>query len=160
MEGLFNPVTILLHMINAVILLVALNFLLYKPVRKFTTARADEIKAQMQSAREAEEQSQKLVAASEQKLREADQEALSTIAKGAQRAQEQAKQILSAAQRETEQTVAQAKQEVDTMLANAHESMADEAAALAVEIAAKMLAREVKLDDHRQLVDDFVKKVG
>jgi F-type H+-transporting ATPase subunit b len=159
-EDIFNPVTILLHIVNAVILLAALNFLLYKPVRKFTTARADEIRAQLDHAHDNEEQAQKMVAAGEQKLKEADQEALNTIARGAQRAQEQAKQILAAAQRETEQTVAQAKQEVDTLIANAHETMADEAAALAVEIAAKMLAREVKLDDHRQLVDEFVKKVG
>lgn len=39
MEELFNPVSILLHVVNAVILLTALYFLLYKPVRKFMNAR-------------------------------------------------------------------------------------------------------------------------
>ncbi len=56
MEGLFNPTTILLHMANAAMLLAALYFLLYKPVKKFLKAREDKVAAQLDSAAENQKQ--------------------------------------------------------------------------------------------------------
>lgn len=160
MENLFNPITILLHIVNAVILFWALNRFLYKPVRKFTTARAEDINAQLKRADETQEKALDLEKASRQKLKDAEKEAQAIIAGSAQQAHEQAQQILAAARKETQAMAAQAKLDVETMVNSAHQTMADEAAALAVEIASKMLSREVKLSDHQQLVDEFVKKVG
>lgn len=160
MENLFNPITILLHIVNAVILFWALNRFLYKPVRKYTAARAEDINAQLRRADETEGKAFDLEKASRQKLRDAEREAQTIVARSAQQAHEQAQQILIAAKKETEALADQAKQDMETMMNSAHQSLADEAASLAVEIASKMLSREVKLADHQQLVDEFVKKVG
>ncbi len=160
MEGLFNPITILLHIVNAVILFLALRHFLYKPIRKFTAARAETIDAQLQHARDVEEDAHQKLLDSEQKLKDADLQVQSVISQSAQRAHEQAQQILAGARKETENMISQAKQDVETMMVSAHQTMADEVASLAVDIASKMLAREVKLEDHQQLVDEFVKKVG
>jgi len=160
MEQIFNPLTILFHMFNAALLLLALNFLLYKPVRKFTSARAEGIESQLKNARDSEEKAHQQAMITEQKLKDADEEAITVISKGAQQAQEQAQQILDSAKKETELIIAQARQDVQVMMSNAHQSLADEAASLAVEIAAKMLTREVKPEDHQQLVNDFIQKVG
>lgn len=160
MEGIFNPTTILLHIFNAVLLLLALNFLLYKPVRKYTKNRAEQIEGQLQNAKDTQAKADQNVVAAEQKLKDADREAQVAVALGAKQAQEQAQLILNSARKESQQIVEQTKQEVDTMVANAHETLTEEAATLAVEIASRMLGREVKMADHQQLVDDFVKKVG
>ena len=160
MEDLFNPISILLHVINAFILLTALYFLLYKPVRKFTTARAQGIEDQLKNAQDTQNKAQDQFAASQQKLKEADEEAIAVISRSTQQANEQAQRILGSAKKENEAIVARAKQDVQTMMDNAHKSLADEAASLAMEIAAEMLAREVKPEDHRQLVNEFIKKVG
>lgn len=160
MEGIFNPITILLHIFNAVLLLLALNFLLYKPVRKYIKNRADQIEGQLQNARDTQAKADETVLAAEQKLKDADRQAQGAIALGAKQAQEQAQLILNSARSESREIVEQTKQEVDAMVTNAHESLTEEAATLAVEIASRMLGREVKMADHQQLVDDFVKKVG
>ncbi len=160
MEEIFNPVTILLHFINAAILLCALYFLLYKPVRTYTTDRATMIEKQLLNAKDIEETARQHAVASEQKLKDADREAQNIISNGAQRAHEQVQQILASVQKETDDMMAKARQDMDSMMVTAHETIADEAAALAVDIASKMLAREVKLEDHKQLVNDFVMKVG
>jgi F-type H+-transporting ATPase subunit b len=159
-EDLFNPITILLHVINAIILLVALYFLLYKPVRKYTAARAQGIDDQLKNAQDTQNKAQDQFSASQQKLKDADREAMTAISQGSQKAQEQAQDIVKSAREQANQIVAQARQEANTMLFSAHEAMADEAAVLAVEIAAKVLSREVKAEDHQQLIDEFVKKVG
>lgn len=160
MEELFNPTTILLHVINAVILLVAMYFLLYKPVRKFTTARAQGIEEQLKNAQDTQSKAHDQWTASQQKLKDADQEAMAVISQGTIKAQEQAQDMIKSAKEQAGQIVAQARQEANTLLFSAHEAMADEAAVLAVEIAAKVLSREVKAEDHQQLIDEFVKKVG
>lgn len=160
MENLFNPISILLHVINAIILLVALYFLLYKPVRKYTAARTQGIDDQLKNAQDTQSKAQDQFSASQQKLKDADREAMTAISQGSQKAQEQAQDIVKSAREQANQIVAQARQEANTMLFSAHEAMADEAAVLAVEIAAKVLSREVKAEDHQQLIDEFVKKVG
>ncbi len=160
MEELFNPTTILLHVINAVILLVAMYFLLYKPVRKFTTARAQGIEDQLKSAQDTQNKAQDQLEASRQKLKDADREAMSAVSQGTSKAQEQAQDILKSAREQAAQIVAQARQEANALLFSAHEAMADEASVLAVEIAAQVLSREVKAEDHQQLIDEFLKKVG
>ena len=160
MEDLFNPITILLHVANAFILLAALYYLLYKPVRKYTTARAQGIEDQLKNAEDTQSKAQDQFAASQQKLKEADEEAIAVISRSTQQANDQAQRILDAAKVETESIAAHTKQDIQTMMDNAHKTMADEAASLAMELASEMLAREVKAEDHKQLVDDFIKKVG
>ncbi len=160
MEDLFNPITILLHVINAFILLGALYYLLYKPVRKYTTARTQGIEDQLKNAQDAQNKAQDQFAASQRKLKEADEEAIAVILRSTQQANEQAQRILESAKVETESITAHAKQDIQTMMDNAHKNMADEAASMAMELTSEMLAREVKLEDHKQLVDDFIKKLG
>lgn len=160
MEDLFNPVSILLHIINAFILLAALYYLLYKPVRKFMTSRTQGIDDQLKNAQDTQNKAADQFAASQQKLKEADEEAIAVISRSTLKANEQAQRILDSAKMETESIVAHTQQNIQAMMANAHQSMADEAASLAMELASEMLAREVKAEDHKQLVDDFVKKVG
>ena len=160
MEELFNPTTILLHVINALILLVAMYFLLYKPVRKFTTARAQGIEEQLKNARETQDKAHDQWTASQQKLKDADREAMAVVSQGAIKAQEQAQDMIQSAREQAVKIVAQARQEAHALLYSAHEAMADEASVLAIEIAAKVLSREVRTEDHQQLIDEFLKKVG
>ena len=74
-------------------------------------------------------------------------------------AQEQAQQILEDAHANADLTMNKAHTEADFMLKNARNEMRDEVATLSVELAGKILQREVTLDDHAKLVDDFLKKV-
>ena len=50
MEGLFNPLSILLHTLNALLLFAAIYFLLYKPVKKFLDKRSEGIAQTLQNA--------------------------------------------------------------------------------------------------------------
>ena len=160
MEDLFNPATILIHIINAAILLAAMYFLLYKPVRRFTGARAQQIQEQLDGAVATQAQAENHLTASRQKLADVDKEAAAAASQAARVAQGQAQDILAAAREQAEKIVQEARQEAGILLNNAHEAMAEEAAGLAVEIASKLRAREVKAEDHQQLIDEFLKKVG
>lgn len=160
MEGLFNLTTIGLHTLNALILLVAVYFLLYKPVRKFMQAREDKINAQLDEAQQAKDQAQTDLSQVEQRLAGAGREVAQKMADGQKRAQEMQNQMLADARKAGDQIIERAQQEADAILKRAHETMQQQATELAIEIASKVLEREVKMSDHQQLVSDFLKKVG
>lgn len=160
MEGLFNPLSILLHTANALILFAAIYFLLYKPVRKFLDGRSLGIAKALADADEALKKSEAEYALALEKNKGAQDEVGLILKSGAQQAKERAQSILDDAKAQAELIVEAAKKEAQDILSNAHEAMADEAAALSVDIASKILSREIKLSEHRQLIDDFLKKVG
>ena len=159
MEGLFNPTSILLHMLNAAILLTALYFLLYKPVRKFMHKREqgvadalDNVKVQRASL-----ETEKQQAAAE--VEKARQLAAETVQKSVTQAQEQAQTVLTQAQENADAMLRQARKEAEHMRETALDDMREEVTDLSVAISAKLLGREVKGEDHEKLIDEFLKKV-
>ena len=58
---MFNPTTIMFHMINTALLLAALYYLLYKPVRKFLRAREDKVAGQLDNAAESQKHAAELL---------------------------------------------------------------------------------------------------
>ncbi|MEG0741009.1 MAG: F0F1 ATP synthase subunit B [Clostridia bacterium] len=157
---MFNPTSILLHAVNAVILLVALYFLLVKPVRKFMQKRADSIAAELQGVTDAQTQLETERKAAHDELAQTKKTAADIIAKSVSQAQEQAEQVLRDAQSNAEQRMQRARTECEHMRENTREEMRGEVADLSVALASKILQREVSEEDHRKLVNDFIEKVG
>ena len=159
MEGMFNPLSILLHVVNAAILLIALYFLLYKPVRKYMNARSEGVAKGLQDVLDAQEQLRQEQNKSRADVEAARKQAADMVAQSVSQAQEQAQQILEDAHTDAEQTIKRARTESEFLRKNARNEMRDEVASLSVMLAGKILQREVKQDDHAKLVDDFLKKV-
>ncbi|MBQ2816793.1 MAG: F0F1 ATP synthase subunit B [Clostridia bacterium] len=159
MEGLFNPTTVLLHLFNAAILFVALFFLLYKPVRKFMQERSARIENSLKEAEEAKKAAEEIAKKGESVIEEAKLQAAKNIAEGAQSANERAQSIIDSANRQAEEIIEKAREEANSILNTTRAQMADEAAELAVEIAAAILEREVKAQDHKKLVDEFIESL-
>ncbi|MEA4998136.1 MAG: F0F1 ATP synthase subunit B [Candidatus Limiplasma sp.] len=156
---MFNPLSILLHVVNAAILLVALYFLLYKPVRKYMNARTAGVAKELQDVSNAQEQLRQEQIQAQEALMAARKQAAEVVAQSVSQAQEQAQQILEDAHDDAEQTIKRAKTESDFIRKNARNEMRDEVANLSVALAGKILQREVTEEDHAKLVDDFLKKV-
>ena len=160
MEGLFNPLSILLHTVNALILFVALYFLLYKPVKKFLDKRSAGIARAITDADKSLSDAQAEYAQAQEKNNDAQTEANALLKDSAKQAKTRAEAIIADANEQAKLIIDAAKKEAETIFESAREAMADEAAALSVEIASKILAREINLDEHRQMIDEFLQKVG
>ena len=156
---MFNPLSILLHVVNAAILLVALYFLLYRPVRKYMNGRSASVAKALQDVTDAQDQLRLEQQRVQEEVDAAHKQAAEVIAQSVTQAQEQAQQILVDAHTEAELTLRQARTESDFMRTNARNDMRDEVATLSVELASRILQREVRQEDHAKLVDDFLKKV-
>lgn len=159
MEGLFNPHSIVLHIINAAILLVALYFLLLKPVRKFMNARTASVTSQLQSVAQAQEDLEAQRQAARDEVEAARRMAADLVAQSVGQAQEQAERVLQEAQAEAQNILRQAQTDAESMRESARDEMRMEVAGFSVMLASKLLQREVTQRDHEQLVEEFLKKV-
>ena len=156
----FHLIDFIEHILNVVVLFLLLRTVLYKPVRKFMQDReakfarereqidasrtaADSLKAQYElSMKNAKLEAEKLA---EAKLNSAEHEAEDLRKKAKQDAQV----LLTDA-------MAQAVTERDGLLSE----LKSQTAELAVDIAEKILEREVKPEDHQRVIDSFFDKVG
>jgi F-type H+-transporting ATPase subunit b len=160
MRGLFNPLSIALHVLNAAILFAAVYFLMFKPVRRFMDARRQNIQKEIEEAGMLRAQAD--AANSDIQLRHnaALADIASQIAKGREQAREQSEIIIEAAQSEARRIIESARREADEIYANNNEAMREFAASLAVDISAKILDREISERDNSRLIDEFLKEVG
>jgi F-type H+-transporting ATPase subunit b len=157
---MFNPTTILLHMVNTVILLAALYYFLYKPVRKFLKAREDKVAGQLDNAAESQKHAAELLSERQKQLEGAASEVASLIKTGEAQGKARADAMVQAAQTDAKQIAEKAKVQVRIMEQNAQQELYEDAAKLSVEIASMVLEREVTIEDHKRLLQEFLEKAG
>jgi F-type H+-transporting ATPase subunit b len=155
-----NWTLLMAGVINFGILLYILKRLLFKPALEFLDRRREQIAARISAARASEEEAKQLVVAREAEL---------------QQARGRAEEILDAARRDAESIIAQARnaaksdadkilsdgkhrleQERDNMIHELREAYAD----IAILGAERVLDREIRIDDHRRLLDQLLEEIN
>ncbi len=149
-----------LHILNVLIMFVVLRLLVYKPILKFIKQRehAFSDKTDDLDAREKRLVQQK--AQYEHMMAQAQGEAASIIANSNEMAQEHAREILGKAKEHAKEIVVRAKKEIDSEKAQARLDMRAEIADMSVQIAQKVLEREISVEDNRKIIDEFFERVG
>ncbi len=147
-------------MLNAAILLAVVYYLLYKPVRKFLKKREDKIAGQLDNANLREKQALDLLEARKKQLDGASAEVAELIRLGEKRGKARTDELTSLAQEEARRIEDKAKAHAQSMEANAQVELYERAANLSVDIAQMVLEREVTIEDHKRLLEEFFEKAG
>ncbi len=150
----------MLHMINTAMLLAALYYFLYKPVRKFLRTREDKVAGQLDNAAENQKQAAELLNERQKQLSGAASEVANLIKTGEAQGKARADAVVSAAQSDARQIAEKAKTQVRIMEQNAQQELYEDAAKLSVQIASMVLEREVTVEDHKRLLKEFLEKAG
>lgn len=144
--------SVLFHAINLVILVVALYFLLYKPIKKMIAAhkaKLDDVFGENQrlsaEAAEAKKKGDKMLADLQQELTAAGAEAT-------ERAEKQAQVILDEAKEKADIIVDAAKKDAAAEKQRLRTEFRENVTELALEIAEKVLEREVNEKDNSELI--------
>ena len=150
-----EPIEIVIHIINIIVLFVILRLLLYKPVHKYMAARALRISSQLEEAanRQAEalntkEQYESLMAGSE---KEAEEKLTDIISK----AHADAEIIIEKATEKANAVVDNARNQAEAEKQNILNGMRGDITDLSLDIAGKILSREVNESDNRRIIDSF-----
>lgn len=150
---------ILISLANLVILYLLLKKYLFKPVHKFLAARKEEVENLYGEAEEAKEQAQHDKTVYEDKLAAADSEAREVVRSAMTKANEMSDEILADTGREVARMKARAEADIAQERKRAANALKDDVADLSMEIAEKVIGREIGEDDHRALIDDCIKEL-
>ncbi len=145
---------------NMIITFLVLKKLLFKPVKKMIDDRQKEIDDMYSQAEQSQEKADAMQAEYKQYLREANQKRDEIIRDATRRAEKREKEIIDAANSDANRIRAKAEAEITQEKKKALNDVKDEISVIAVEIAAKVVDRELSASDHDALVEDFIGKIG
>ena len=152
-DGLFYPT------LNFVLLMSVLVLLTRKPIRAWFDARRDQIRADIESAAELKRQAEERYSTWQRKLSDLDSELAQIRATAEERAATERERLLADARASAERIRQDAATAVDQELRRAKLRLREEAAELAIELAAGVLKQQVTDRDRDQLLDEFIGRI-
>ena len=134
--------------------------MVFGPIVKALGRREDQAQEAVKAAEAAREETAKLQESVQADLEEARREAAKQVSDAKTRAEEREKELLASAKAEAEKERARAKDEINQALVSARETLRKESVELGMEVAEKVLSRQVSTEDRSQLVSQFQKELG
>lgn len=141
---------------NLLILTLIIKKFLFKPVQKILAERkgqVDEIYKTAEDAAAHAESDKKLYA---EKLEGAHEEAESIVKAATQRADRLSDEIVADARAKAADTMKKAEDDIALEKKKAMNELKDEISEISVKIAENVVGREIKEDDHRDMIDSFI----
>lgn len=151
---------ILISLANLLILFFIVKKFLYKPVKETLDKRQAEIDGQYAAAAAAQADAEQNRAAWEKQMETANATAENTIREAAETATRRADRIVADAREQADGILRRAEASAALERRNAEASMREEIVVVSTQIAEKLLEREVSADDHRELIDSFLDRIG
>jgi F-type H+-transporting ATPase subunit b len=145
------------YVVNIVILFVVLRKILYKPVKKFLDEREARYLRSTEEIERRDHETQGEKAKYDAMLGEVREQTDGLIRDARQSANRKAEEILADAQRQADELIRSARKQIAEEQDAAKREMRDQLVDLAVDMASRILEREVTAEDHHRIVDKFLK---
>ena len=151
---------IIISLANLLILFLLVKKFLFKPVNNILQKRENEIENQYNEAKKAEQEANANKEKWENAISGAKQEADNIISDATSSAKFQSEKIVEDAKMRADGIIRQAEIEADLEHKKAQERIKQDIVEVSSAIAEKMLEREIDTNDHRNLIDSFIEKIG
>ncbi|MEG0256956.1 MAG: F0F1 ATP synthase subunit B [Christensenella sp.] len=155
-----NFVEILLYIVNIIILFFFLRWLLYKPITKFLNNRTNAIQKQIDEAAQKYSDAEQIKAKYDEMMENAQDLATELINKSKSVADEQARQIVCEAEEDAAEIKSRTEKHIESQKQQAVLEMRSEVTRMAIQIAEKVLEREVSYEDNKNVINEFFEKVS
>ena len=152
--------TFLAQVCNLMIQLVIFKKLLLNPVKKVIAERKAKADSQIADAEKLRTEAEAMKAEYEQNLQNARTEANQIVAAAQKTAAARSEELLGEARAQAAALKQKAKADIAQERKKAVNEVKDEIGGMAMEIASKVVEREIKEADHQDLIDEFIKNVG
>jgi F-type H+-transporting ATPase subunit b len=151
--------TFIANLLNFALLLYLLKRLLFKPALAYLDRRREQIASRMESARISEEKAAALVAEKEKVLQAAHEQARRTVEEATARADSILVAAKDDAKKEAARIISEARRQIEQERGEMEADLRRAYAEIAVLGASRVLDREVKIEDHRRLLDDLMREI-
>ena len=155
-----NPFTMIFAWINLLILYIFLKKLLFKPVKNMIDSRQKEIDDMYTDAESSKTAANELREEYEERLASANEESEEILKRAVRRAQLREEEILREADEKAARTLERAREQVELEKKHAINEVKNEVSEMAIGIAAAVIERDVKADEHEAMIDEFIKSMG
>ena len=139
-----------------IVLLIAVFFFAYKPVKKLLKQRGDYVEGKIKTAEEREEKSQQLLNEANEEVKAKKVEAMGIVEKAKEDAQKERAAILEKAKQEKEEEIKRTKEEIAQEIEASKDEIHREIVSVAIDASSKVLEREVHKKDNEKLIDSFI----
>ena len=155
-----NPWTALFTFCNMMITFLVLRHFLFGPVKKMIDDRQKEIDIMYADADAAKQQALALEQQYQARLSEVRQESDAMLRDATARAQKREQEIVDAAHASARAMRDAAEADIEQEKKKAVNELKDEIGGIAMDIASRVVEREISEQDHRALIDEFIRNVG
>ncbi|MCY6485624.1 F0F1 ATP synthase subunit B [Clostridium aestuarii] len=152
--------TILATIINFMIFFVILKHFLFTPVSEVINSRKEEIENNIKKAEADREQIEALKRENEEMVKKSKGECKNLVEEYKIKAEKVSEEIIKEAYEESERILERARKEIDRETEKAEGEIKKEAVELAILLSSKVLQELIDEKKHRQLIEDFIVKVG
>ena len=152
--------TFVAQICNLMIQLVIFKKLLLNPVKKVIAERKAKADSQIADAEKLRTEAEAMKAEYEQNLQNARTEANQIVAAAQKTATARSEELLGEARAQAAALKQKAEADIAQERKKAVNEVKDEIGGMAMEIASKVVEREIREADHKDLIDEFIKNVG
>lgn len=154
------PWTTIAQICNLLLQIVLFKKLLFKPIQNILAKRQQEIDSLYDEANKAKLEADTAKADYEQHLSAAKEEAGAITARAMKNAREQSEAIVCDAKEEAAALRRKAENDIALEKKKAVNDMKSELSGLAVELASKVVRKEISEADHEKLIEQFIDELG
>lgn len=147
--------SLILNLLNIVALFLILRALVYRPVQRFLQARTDRVQAEFDRVAEEKAEAKRLHEAYLDQLSRSKADADAQAAEVLKRAGETVRAMQAQAQTDAEELLSRARQQARREHADATAQLRRDMADIAVDIAGRVIGREVTEKDNADIIDAY-----
>ena len=151
---------ILISLLNLYLLFLIVKRFLFKPVKSVLASRQKELDDRYASAEAAEQQAFSNRRDWEAKMEQADAQVNTMLQNAADQAKYRGETLLAEAQSRADSIIRLARNEAELERKKAADDIKREIVEVSGALTEKMLEREINTDDHRNLIESFIDKIG
>ncbi|MGM9649116.1 MAG: F0F1 ATP synthase subunit B [Butyricicoccaceae bacterium] len=155
-----NVYEIITQIINLLLMCLLLSKFLLKPVTKMLEARQNDVDANYADSETAKAEAETLRDDYAKRIAEAKNEAAQITKAAADKANAQGAQIIAEAQQQAAHLKQKAEQQIEMERKKAVNELKNEISGIAIDIAEKVVEREINAKDHEALIQQFIEGVG
>lgn len=154
------PWTFIAQICNLFIQMYLIKRFLFKPINNILEKRKAMADAEIQNAVQAKEEAHAMKAEYEQNMQDAKNKANEILVSAQKTAAIQSEEMLKEATAQAAALKAQAESDIAQEKRKAVNEIKGEIGGMAMEIAGKVIEREICEEDHEKLIDEFISNVG
>jgi F-type H+-transporting ATPase subunit b len=154
------PWTFIATILNLFIQMWLIKKFLFKPINNILEKRQTMTDQEITDARAAKEEADGLKQQYESSIADAQMKATEIVQNAQKEAQVRADGIVAAAQTEAANLKSKAEADITQEKKKAINEVKNEIGGLAMDIAGKVVEKEIHEEDHKKLIDDFINNVG